>query len=263
VDGTPIKEPGLAGVRWRIHYNLQLPSLECDCFEITSARAAGTGEKLERLVIAPGDLILAGRGFCRPAGVAAVAQRDGALILRLHSFSLPLYHPGGQRLAILKQVRQLTQPGQLGEWDAQVRSVEGPITGRLCALRKNAQATAQAERRIVRKAQKNGQVARPATMELAGYVLVFTTAPASDFSAAQVLNLYRSRWQLELAFKRLKSLAQLGHLPKHDAEATRAWLYGKLLLVLLSQKLVRHGRDISPWGYPLNGFAAQPSMAAL
>jgi hypothetical protein len=54
-----------------------------------------------------------------------------------------------------------------------------------------------------------------------------------------------------LVFKRLKSLAQLGHLPKHDERSSRAWLYGKLFVALLTQKLIRVGRDISPWGYKL------------
>ena len=60
------------------------------------------------------------------------------------------------------------------------------------------------------------------------------------------------RWQIELAFKRLKSLAQLGHVPKHDNRSSRAWLYGKLLVTLLAQKLIRIGRDISRSGYPLS-----------
>jgi hypothetical protein len=47
------------------------------------------------------------------------------------------------------------------------------------------------------------------------------------------------------------TLAQLGHLPKHDPQSARAWLYGKLLVALLGQKLMRLGRDISPWGYRL------------
>jgi hypothetical protein len=47
----------------------------------------------------------------------------------------------------------------------------------------------------------------------------------------------------------MKSLAQLGYLPKHDERSSRAWLYGKLLIALLGQKLMRIGRDISPWGY--------------
>ena len=263
VDGTLVQEPGRTGTQWRIHYSLRLPSLECDSFEISAARGAGTGEKLERLAVAPGDLILADRGFCRPAGVAAVARHDAALIVRLHSSSLPLYHADGRRCVVLEQIRQLTEPGQIGEWNVQVRSAEGAIEGRLCALRKSEQDAARAERRVVRKSQKNGSAIRPATLEFACYVLVFTTVPASDFNAAEVLELYRSRWQIELAFKRLKSLAQLGHLPKHDEDAARAWLYGKLLLALLSQKLARLGRDFSPWGYRLAGLAAEQRVASV
>ncbi len=67
----------------------------------------------------------------------------------------------------------------------------------------------------------------------------------------QVLECYRLRWQVELTFKRLKSIAQLGHVPKHDDQSSRAWLYGKLFVALLSQKLARVGSTISPWGYLL------------
>lgn len=51
-------------------------------------------------------------------------------------------------------------------------------------------------------------------------------------------------------FKRLKGLAQMGHVPKHDNRSSRAWLYGKLLVTLLAQKLIRIGRDLSPPGGP-------------
>ena len=52
-------------------------------------------------------------------------------------------------------------------------------------------------------------------------------------------------------FKRFKSLAQLGHLPKHDDESAHAWLYGKLLVALLTEKLMAQAQAISPWGYRL------------
>lgn len=57
----------------------------------------------------------------------------------------------------------------------------------------------------------------------------------------------RSGRVLLQAFKQLKSLVHLGHLPKHDDRSSRAWLHGKLLVALLTQKLIRIGRDISPW----------------
>ncbi len=50
-------------------------------------------------------------------------------------------------------------------------------------------------------------------------------------------------------FKRLKSLAGLGHLPKHDEVSARAWLYGKLFTGLLVEKLIEYAKTISPWGY--------------
>jgi hypothetical protein len=95
-------------------------------------------------------------------------------------------------------------------------------------------------------------ITRPGTLELAKYVIVFTTR--SSGSTVEVLESYRLRWQIELVFKRLKSLAQLGHLPKHDDRSSRAWLYGKLLVTLLAPKLIRIGRDISPSGYPLSAW---------
>ena len=53
------------------------------------------------------------------------------------------------------------------------------------------------------------------------------------------------RWQVELVFKRSKSLAGLGHLPKRNPVSARAWLCGKLLVALLVEKAVRHASAVS------------------
>jgi hypothetical protein len=60
-------------------------------------------------------------------------------------------------------------------------------------------------------------------------------------------------------FKRLKSVVQMGHVPKLDDGSSRAWLYGKLLVALLTEKLARVGSAISPWGYYLTQ-EARPSQ---
>ena len=125
------------------------------------------------------------------------------------------------------------------------------MEGRLCALRKSEQSILQAHRRLRHRAHKTGKRLQPATLEYAQYVVVFTTFPRPGFTAAEILQCYRVRWQIELVFKRLKSLVQLGHLPKYDESSSRAWLYGKMLVALLTQERVRVGRAISPWGYLL------------
>ena len=60
---------------------------------------------------------------------------------------------------------------------------------------------------------------------LAGYVYVWTTIPSHKVKSAEVLELYRVRWQIELAFKRMKSIMGLGQLPKFSDASSRAWCF--------------------------------------
>ena len=96
-------------------------------------------------------------------------------------------------------------------------------------------------------AAKKGHQPRPDTLEAAGYIVVLTTL--SDVSAHQILELYRQRWQIELAFKRLKSLLHLGHLKKTDPVGAKAWLQGKLFVAALIETIIAVGERFSPWGY--------------
>ena len=109
-------------------------------------------------------------------------------------------------------------------------------------------AAQKAADRVRRESQRNGCVLRAETLEAAQYVFVFTTLDKT-VDLQTVLQLYRGRWQIELIFKRLKSLVQLGHLKKHDAVAARAWLQGKLLAAFLLDALLETAERISPWGY--------------
>jgi hypothetical protein len=52
---------------------------------------------------------------------------------------------------------------------------------------------------------------------------VFTTL-GGDIPAPAILEMYRGRLQVELTFKRLKSLLALGHLKKVDPQGAKAWL---------------------------------------
>ncbi len=251
MDGTLVKEPGRTGSLWRIHYSMRIPSLECDYLALLPVKGRGMGEKLERFPAAPGDLVLADRGFCKPGGVRTLHRQGASVIVRLNSKSLPLHKANGGAFPLLASVRGVKVDGVIREWKVWIQAEEEKIAGRLCVLRKSEQAAKTAQRKILRKAQQGGPTPQAETLEYANYVMVFTTLPRESFSAVEVLEWYRVRWQIELMFKRMKSLAQLGHLPKHDDRSSRAWLYGKLLVVLLGQKLMRLGRDISPWGYAI------------
>jgi len=252
-DGTVVREPGKTGSSWRIHYTLRLPDLECDHFAITPARAQGGGETLSRLPAKPGDCLLADRGYCHSSGVLATLAKGADVVVRLNTGNLPLYAASGGPFDLLGAVGGLPEAGQCGEWEVHIAAGTAAARLRLCGIRKSQYGIQRALALLLRQAGKQGHQPKPETLEYAKYVLVVSSLPEAEFSTQRVLQWYRLRWQIELAFKRLKSLAELGHLAKHDERSVRGWLYGKLLVALLTQKLIRTGRDISPWGYAFSG----------
>lgn len=257
VDGTTVKEPGKTGSQWRLHYSLRLPTLECDYFELTPTRGKQTGEKLGRFAAQAGELMLADAGYCHPPGIAAVVSRGADLIVRLNPASMPLLDEQGNAFPLTEQLKTLRRTGAVGDWPVKLRCPERIVEGRVCAVRKSKQAIQRAQRRITRRQQLHKIGGGKQARKYAFYVLVFTTLPAT-VGVDVVLESYRRRWQIELTFKRLKSIVRLGHLPKHNDQSSRAWLYGKLFVALLSQKLARIGSAISPWGYPLQSSHTQP-----
>jgi len=262
VDATVVREPGKTGSQWRIHYSMRLPSLECDHFDLTPVEGDNTGERLGRFTFQAGELVLADAGYCHPRGIAAAVRQGADVCVRLNRSSLPLLDAKDRPFPLLRKIRTLRRAGETAEWWVWVRSADQTIGGRLCGIRKSEEAVQRAQRKLTRKQQKGKGKVTPEKREYACYVLVFTTLPKNQATTRQVLECYRLRWQIELTFKRLKSIVQLGQVPKQDDQSSRAWLYGKLFVALLSQKLARIGSVVSPWGYYLPEQVPGPESVA-
>ena len=245
VDGTVVSEPGYTGSKWRLHYSVQWPSLRADEVTLSAHRQ---GETLRRFAVEPAQVLVADRGFANPPGVAHVHDAGGCVVVRTNLVTLPLKTAQGKPLDVLACAKTLLLPGQTGAWPAYVSHDKRLIAGRLCVVRKDEAAALKARQRATREAQRNGTQLQARTLLAADYVLVFTTVDET-ISADEVLNLYRARWQIELVFKQLKSLAGLGHLKKHDPVAACAWLQGKLLVALLIDALRLSSEAFSPWGF--------------
>jgi hypothetical protein len=261
-DATNVKEPGKTGSLWRIHYSVQLPSLNCDFFKITPSKGTGTGESFFQYSIKKGDFIIADRGYSTASGIHHVVSKNAYVMVRVNTSSLPLLDLSGQDFDLLNAVSNIEKPGIVKSWPVLVPTKSGATTpGRICVIRKGQEAIKLAHKKIENNASKKSKTIKPETYEYAKYVIVFTNYPEQRFPDVEILNWYRSRWQVELVFKRFKSIAHLGHLPKHSDESSKAWLYGKLLVALLTMKLVKYASSISPWGYDLGSSPAQEPLA--
>jgi hypothetical protein len=249
VDGTSISEPGSTGTDWRIHYCIQLNALKCDTFVITTPKI---GEAFLRYSVKEDDILLGDRGYCKRKGIMHVINNRGKVLVRFHSRALPLYNRNGKACPILEYLRTL-KDCEIGDWDVWFKDPEGEnlVKGRICALRRSKEAIERAKRLAQKEATRRGNKIKDETLEYAEYVTVFTTVNRHEFKAGDILSLYRGRWQIELIFKRLKGIIGLGHLPKHEDDSCIAWLYGKMIVALLVERLYQEAESFSPWGYPL------------
>lgn len=248
VDSTMVVETGETGAQWRVHYALNLGDLRCDYFEVTSV---DKGESLAKFPVRKGDLLIGDRGLAKADAIGGVIARGGDVLVRASLHNLPMYTADHGRFRSLTRLRRL-RVGAPAEWPAWLRTKDGRwIGGRLIAIRRSARSAAVAQRRVRRKAQQRGVNASAKALEAALYLTLWTSVGASEVGAAGALGLYRQRWQIELSFKRSKSILGLGQLPKRSGESSRAWLHGKLLAALLIERLIAEADSFSPWGYPL------------
>lgn len=248
IDATVVSEPGSTGTDWRVHYCLELFDLMCEQVLLTDPQQ---GEKVGNFEFSAGDLLVADRAYCSKTAVIDLAGRQVDWIFRYKHKSVALQSGPGESppfdlFGALKSVVS-TVPSQ---W---MVSTGGPeqVPLRLIAIRKSDQAAEQARKKFLAKMSRRQTPVHEQTLQLQDYILVLTNLVDSTVEVHQILNLYRLRWQIELAFKRLKSIMGLGHLPKHDPQSCRAWLHGKLFIALLVEMLVEEARLFSPWGYPL------------
>jgi hypothetical protein len=256
VDASVVCEPGATGSTWLLHYMIDLSTLACEQVQVT---LPAQGETLTRFAVRPGDVLMADRGLAHRRGIRHVVKHKGDVVVRMNLVSVPLEDAAGRALKLPPLLRTLAI-GEARSWSAVMREQGDTIAVRVCALKKSAEQTRTAQDKLRRIASKKGKSLLPETLEAAGYVIVLTTLP--DVPAQTILELYRYRWQIELAFKRLKSLLHLGHLKKTDPVGAKAWLQGKLFVATLIETLIAVGERFSPWGYFLpKGAASALSMA--
>ena len=119
---------------------------------------------------------------------------------------------------------------------------------RLIARRKTPDAIEKSHKDLRRQASRKQQQLDPRSLIAAEYLVLATALPAEAFPAAEVLAAYRLRWQIELAFKRLKSLMNIDEIRTRSEPGTRCWLHAHLIVALLCDDLNQDVLESFPSG---------------
>jgi hypothetical protein len=237
VDGSLISAPGSGG-QWRLHASYDPGAGR---FTDLCLTPVSVSEAANRTRLAGDDLLIMDRGYARVRNFTAVLASGGAFITRLGWRSLALKTEAGTAFDIIQSLPDGAQPI---EHSVRVGGVDQTL--RLVIQRLPGETLARSQRRVARRSSRSGHQLDPRTSLAAGYLMVLTSLPASAQSAARVLELYRARWQVELSFKRLKTLGGIDALPSADPRLARTWLLAHLIVAVLTDELASQIVDFPP-----------------
>jgi IS4 transposase len=171
-------------------------------------------------------------------------------IVRMRWSSIRLIDEAGAVFDIIAWLK--TRPAESEDHEITMWACSGkhqaPKQIRLIARRKTPEAIEKAHKDLRRHASRKQHETDPRSYVAAGFLVLATSLPAEEFPASEVLAVYRLRWQIELAFKRLKSLIKIDEIRTRTEAGTRCWLYANLIVALLADNCSQDFLESFPSG---------------
>jgi len=253
VDASMIGQVGQPGDAWRLHLAFDLIAGRVGQVELTDRHS---GERLDHFQLQPGDLVLLDGGYGYRSTLATAQAAGAAVLVPFTPSTCPLTDSAGRALDVVAWLQQAGPAirSRTAYWSYAAR--RGPV--RIVAKRRAPHERQAAERKLRRKASQHGRAVSAVALFLCGWLLLLTTLEASSWDAADVLWLYRARWQVELLFKRMKQLLRLGQLRATSADGATATIRARLVAWLLQEQESAALRALLPrLDPPVAGAAAE------
>ncbi len=241
IDGSTVSRPGSKGTDWRVHAVYDLGRGGFHHLEVSDGRGA---ESLLRCAPTPGEVAIADRGYARARELRACLDAFGPqsrdFIVRVGWHALVLRDAKGGPFNLIETLAGLPGETRAHEWAVQLvgdsAQQTAPLALRLIALALPADKAEANRQKLKRRASRDQQRLDPRSLVAAGFMVLVTSLPA-EIPASEICAVYRLRWQIELAFKRLKSLIHIDRLPTRTERGSLSWLYAHLIMALLSDDM--------------------------
>lgn len=234
IDASDVTEKGRSGRMYRLHFSLDIFKMASVEHKITDIK---TGESLCNFNLQPGYLVICDRGYATIKGIEHCNKNGAEYIIRLRKNSFTLRNNNGEKIDLATIFTKL-KADEYADITAFATNLSGDkIPVRICAKRKSSDSILQTHKKLKRKESKRQCVISDETKTFNEYIVVVTNLD-NTVSASQILETYRLRWQVEIYFKRLKSILNFGELPKRRIDSVIAWLNGKMMIALLIEIII-------------------------
>lgn len=249
-DASDYCKQGSKNADFRFHYMMELFTLNMAEFHFTEA---SEGERINRYeTIKPKDIIIGDRIYGTITGMRYVASKEADFLFRLRAEAFNLYTGDNTVFDLTAFLQENYEAGKIIDLNLFYKSGKEYYPVRICAVGKTEADIDKTHKHIKKSNSKKQRGKITDLQKIYGQYVIAATSLPKDISAKQILELYRMRWQIELVFKRLKSIFG-GEFCAKKKEAVEAWFYGKLLLATVCEILVKRSR-FSPYAEKILNF---------
>jgi hypothetical protein len=233
VDASRVVEKGRAAKEYNLHYAIDIFHMSTIEQKVTTTK---TGESLCNFdSFGEGDVVLGDRAYGTLTSIRHCRKLGADFIVRLRKNAFNLYNENDEKIDLLTEISELDycQTTEIKAFGG-----DDKIPLRICVRRKTKDECEEALKKYL--ADLNAEERRKlpdTTVKMTEYI-VLATSLTDYILADEILATYRYRWQIELVFKRLKSLLEFGQLHKKRQDSAMAWLNGKIMVALLLEKVM-------------------------
>lgn len=244
VDATNVRKAGVeAKTRnrvWRVHSAFDLPCERFGYFELTDEHG---GERLDRIPVIKGEIRLGDRAYLQPDRMATILEAGADVVVRAGWRNARWLDDDNAPVDLIAEFKAAAASGRIDR-SIRIGRKSGPaLAMRLIAIKKSPEAAEAAKKKAREKSRSGGKRISEGTLIAAEWMILVTSLSAEKFSTDDILSLYRLRWRIELAFKRLKSILGLKPPPGVDERSAKPYVLAHLLMILLLEPLIDELED--------------------
>jgi len=229
LDASVVTSGGKIRITHRLHFAIDIFLLKSDQYKITAQKI---GESLTNFVVKATDLFLGDRAYGTKTSMEHCLANDGNFIFRIRRNAFDIYDKKGDKIDLIKKLKGIKKDKTMRLRCFFLSAAGEFVPIRICAMIK--------PKDVMESPEDD-------TDFMNNYIVLVTSILDNHISAKDILELYRLRWQIELYFKRLKSLMGFGDIPTKTEAHTKIWLNAKLAVAIMLEIMTAQV-DFSPSG---------------
>jgi hypothetical protein len=238
--------PGFGGARglsamMNIQYCFDLKNGDWENLELTKATAndqSYSKKTLDR--IGEGELHIRDLGYVTTGYMAKIVSKQSFFLNRLHPHLVPVQCNTGKPISWATLYQKMQQnKNTLMETMVRIGKGTAAFECRLIAVPVPEQVWAERIRKAQKQAKSHNSILSDEYKVRCRFSLFITNTTNDVLKAADIIQLYRLRWQIELIFKAWKSILDIHKVKAVKKERLECQLIAKFIWILLNWKIFR------------------------